>query len=199
MSNPTDRYGISFPAENADPWYAAFADAYQTIDTTVSSVEQLARKLASTTLVISYYQGGVPVWTASSTLPNAANSTVLSASPYGRLAGSFTVPCSGCNVLLALEMPMFATGSAVAADITVKQFFRVVDANSVNLTGDSAWTFTHRAAALWTPLRFTAIASLGAGTYTVELQQRALWSGANPSSSTSPAGYGILWATPMGR
>lgn len=205
MSNPTDRYGLSFPAENVDPWYSGYADFNQQVDTTISSVEQLSRVLNRTTCVISCYLTVGVTWPASSTLPAAANSTVLSAAPLGRFTGSITVPASGMNVKFELNMPVTAYGNAATFTGTpcnIAQYFRLVDAASRNMTTDSAWHLRHSAVLLeGPPAVFLAVTSLGAGTYTVELQQRALWSTANASSMTAllSSNHINLWATIEGR
>jgi hypothetical protein len=202
MSNPTDKYGWGFPTENQDPWYATFANVWQAADASVNSVEQLSRALGKTTCVISVVPTTNTFWPASTTLPNAQDSTVCSLGPYGRLSGTLTVPASGCQVRLDLAIDLGPNGaSAVASPADIRQYFRLVTATSGNLTGDTTWIFTHKYNLMLSPLRFTIVASLAAGTHTVELQQRAL-SQTNQSSQTVViAGLEpvVLWATPQSR
>lgn len=203
MSNPTDKYGWAFPTENQDPWYASFANAWQAADASVNSVEQLARALGKTTLVVSVVPAASVLWPASTTLPNAADSTVCSIGNFGRLSGTVTVPASGCQVKFELSVdvgPNAATFTPTS-QADVRQYFRLVTATSVNLTGDATWVYLHKYTLAITPLRFTVVASLGAGTHTVELQQRAQSQSTQSSQTIVPAGLApvLLWATPQSR
>ena len=168
---------------------------------TVNSVEQMARTLGRTTVVFSVYPTAAVTWIASSNFPAAAASTVMSIAPLGRLAGTVTVPFSGAQVRFELQAVKAATAGAGFVATGLYAYYRLVDANSLNITGDSAWAYYQRVGNMETPLYFTAVASLGAGSYTVELQQRLSYDVSNASSRWSiSVPHGIaLWATTQAR
>lgn len=201
MSNPTDRYGIQYPAENDDPWYPRFADAYQAFDTTVYSVEQFALALDKTTCVISCYPSADLSWPASTTIPQAQHSTICSAAPYGRFSGAFTVPASGLSMRLELDATMGPAHTVVGTVATIGQFLRVVTSTSVSIVGDSCFVFPHRSSLTFQRVHWSATCSLAAGDYTVELQHRAVSTTNQSSVVTVPGVYGavVLWATPQSR
>jgi hypothetical protein len=201
MSNPTDRYGWSFPTENADPWYLLFAGAYQAIDATVNSVEQIGRALGRTTLVISCLPSADIMWPATTTLPAENFSTICSVAPYGALQGTVTVPASGCQVRFDLELNLAPFGTSNFSGAAITQYFRLVTATSGNLFGGTNWIFQHVNALHYSQVQFTGIASLGAGAHTVQLQQRALSTTTQASFTVGAGNYAWvrLWATPQAR
>jgi hypothetical protein len=100
MSNPTVYFAWAQPAENSDPWAAAFDSLITAIDLTVHSIQQQPLP-PFYTLVISLFAGAEIRQNVS---PNGTGPWIpLSASPGGRYVGSFTVTNSGSAILFRLH------------------------------------------------------------------------------------------------
>jgi hypothetical protein len=163
MPNPTTTYSWQLPVEGEDPWATQFYSAVGQVDASLAAVQQLGRLRRRMTVVLSAYP------TAPTTYASTTSWSTISYAPFGPLRGAFTV----------------VTSARVRFDFTVnvqrvtsKPAFRVVlngsRVSSFTFAADSEWLLDAGAggdefhAAAW----FTRVVSLGAGTYTAELQTR---------------------------
>lgn len=174
------------PTENADPWLTDFEDMVSQIETTVSSVYGYASgvntavtSLAQTAhafagIVCSVYANTTTFISSASATTGKNGWTVLSMTPYGRCVGSFRLVSSGAQMLATLDATGYWNSAVASFGQTGAVFFRlVVSPGSVNVTTDSAWKIVGGVPTLTRlQLHGSAVASLGPGTFSAELQMR---------------------------
>lgn len=189
MPSPTLHYGWVLPSEFADPWYVALDDMVTQMDVAVHSVEVVSRPRATTVISLAPATN-MPVSSATAAA-TGGTWTVLSCSPYGRWVGSFSLVGSGAHVALSLRSSAFLQGtagfaSATAGALRLRGIAARTGASSVNVTGNSAWSFAFTDIFNRHSLAFETVASLGPGNYTLELQGRV----ADNTAATSVAIFG---------
>ena len=173
----TPYYSWPIPAQGIDPWYDPIDRLFSSIDVTVHSIESVTRDLHKTTVVFSFFPSGTALIAASTSTVSPDDSIVVSCAPYGRLVGGFIVPFSGAQARFSMHPPQFGEARSWNAPMAVAGLCRLVDGtqpSTLNLIGNSEWSTEFRySRAVITP-RYTAVASLGIGRYTAELQMRAI-------------------------
>lgn len=212
----TTTYSWTVPFENEFPWDASYATGVKAQDLTVFSLENLVKQLGTTTTVISCPPTTGPAISVtlqgSTTMPQADDSYVMSIGTYnGRLAGTYTVPVSGCVVRFELQMaglnaPNYSVVQAGGPAI-MQQLIRLVGRTATSCfnatNGNSAWAFEWRQAAQWSSIRFMCLTSVGPGVHSFELQTRFRTFSLAGTFGTSEWGFGDshirLWATLQSR
>ena len=166
---PTSHYGWTLPTEGQDPWYSTMDTLFNAIDTSVHSVQ--TGMVTHMTMVISAYPNPALF------IPNVANVgaggtwLVLSAAPYGRFVGSFSLVTSGAQA--AFDLRITGDFSTFIASLQETRF-RLFVSNGVNsfvVPSDSAWISVITFSGLsWVLPPFTSIVSLGPGKFSCEVQ-----------------------------
>lgn len=163
----------------------------------------------------------VSIQISDTVIPLASSSFVMSMSPIGALTGRFTMPFSGGKVRFRMVAPAYADAllelnydktplpvggqtyqsepiyGPISSGNTggVVVHHRLIDGtqiNTLNMFGDSLWKYEYTFAGDFQYPTFTAVVSLDAGTYTVELQTRLYYYDCKtPAFATSA--YGGLW------
>jgi hypothetical protein len=173
MPSPTQHYGWTIPAENADPWYQPFDDLVTAIDNTVSSLQQVA--VPRVTTVVSLYPSGTLNVSSAQALAfgSHGNWVVCSVAGMGRVVGSFSLVASGAQVAMHLTGTGFFAG--VYGGGSGKLRWRCVltndvGVNSIVIPSNSAWSTFYNTIQAHQTIAYQAVASLGPGNYSCELQ-----------------------------
>lgn len=169
---PTQNYLWNIPAANLDPWYDAHVDMVNAIDASVSSVALVSRP--RTTAVLSFFPSSLLAIHSATGASYGADGywTVCSAAPYGRLVGSFSLVGSGAYPLFQLMGTGFVQGTYGNGPSRAR--FRLVvqrtGVSSLVIPSNSGWYTFRNTYADHSAFAMQAVASLGPGNYSAELQ-----------------------------
>ncbi len=171
----TLNYAFPIPAELADPWYDQFVDLMNAVDTTVASVEAVGRPRV--TLVYSFYPAAFTVSSATGVSQGADGVwTVASAAPFGRVVSSFQLVGSGAQAVFDVTGRGYFEGSFGGGNgaIYTRLIVRRTGVTSLVVPSNSAWVAFYNAIGSDQGFSWQAVASLGPGLYSAELQMRAM-------------------------
>lgn len=179
MSNPTATFSWQYPSENQDPWFSQFDTFASAIDLQVASAQTRVTSLEQAMLpritqVLSVYPSGTGPTIQGSTTPTAW--TIMSAAPYGRFVGSFSVLNSGVVVAFTWYPSMFFGGAGAFMAAAAKVQWRgVVLPGSItvpNSDGSQGWNWPATTNGNHLPQAFFGVTSLGPGNFSIEMQGR---------------------------
>lgn len=185
MSNPTANFGWTHPTRDiAEDSWTVYGQAWDQVDISVNSVAaEVTRRLdAGDDQMVQHETILFPVALTNDRLVliNTGSAWVVcSLSTYGRLVGSFTLVSSGAHAFIEWSTYAYTNPGGPFGNGTSVEFRAVVKKTGVNTialptAANAGWKSYFNFHNVRMPMpTFTEIASLGPGTYSLELQARA--------------------------